>query len=48
MKYYQIFDEYLLSKEFEIDIYKLKEKNNYKYIKNYIRLAFGLNDYFYY
>ena len=48
MKYYEIFEEYLSSKEFEIDIYKLKEKNNYNYIKNYIRLAFGLTDYFFY
>ena len=48
MKYYQIFDEYLRSKEFESDIYKLKKTNNYKYIKNYIKLAFDLNDFFSY
>ena len=48
MKYYQIFDEYLRSKEFESDIYKLKKTNNYKYIKNYIKMAFDLNDFFSY
>ena len=48
MKYYQIFDEYLRAEEFEKDIYQLKKKYNDKYIKNYIELAFELNDYFYY
>ena len=47
MKYYQIFDEYLRSKEFESDISKLKKQYSYKYIKNYIRLAFNLNDFLY-
>jgi len=46
MKYYQIFEEYLKSEEFEKDIYKLKEKYNNEYITNYIRLAFELNDFF--
>ena len=46
MKYYQIFEEYLKSEEFEKDIYKLKEKYNNEYIINYIRLAFELNDFF--
>jgi len=46
MKYYQIFDEYLRSEEFEKDILQLKENYDNKYIKNYIRLAFSLNDYF--
>ena len=46
MKYYQIFEEYLRSKEFEIDINKLKKKCGDEYIKNYIRLAFDLNDFF--
>ena len=48
MKYYQIFDEYLRSEEFEKDIYELKEKYNNKYIKNYIKIAFELNDFFNY
>ena len=48
MKYYEIYEEYLRSKEFEIDINKLKKKYNDKYIKHYIRLAFDLNDFFYY
>ena len=48
MKYYQIFEEYLRSEEFEKDIYILKEKYNNEYIINYIRLAFELNDFFYY
>ena len=48
MKYYEIFEEYLLSKEFEMEIERLKlnEENN-KYIKNYIKLSNNLIDYFY-
>ena len=37
MKYSELFNEYFISKEFEEEIYKLKqEKENDKYIKNYI------------
>jgi hypothetical protein len=48
MKYYEIFEEYLLSKEFEMEIetLKLNEENN-QYIKNYIKLSNNLIDYFY-
>ena len=47
IKYYQIFEEYLNSIEFENDIKKLMKKYNYEYIKKYIKLAFNLNDFFY-
>ena len=48
MKYYQIFEEYLRSKEFEIEVNNLKQQfgNDDKYIKKYIKLAYGLNEYF--
>ena len=48
MKYYQIFEEYLRSKEFEIEVNSLKQqfRNDDKYIKKYIKLAYGLNEYF--
>ena len=48
MKYYQIFEEYLRSKEFEIEINRLKKQfgNDDKYIKKYIKLAYCLNEYF--
>ena len=53
MKYYEIYNEYLNSKEFEEDINKLKKKENKKahsgnedYIKQYINLALNLNDFF--
>ena len=53
MKYYEIYNEYLNSKEFEEDIIKLKNKENIKaqsgneeYIKQYINLALNLNDFF--
>ena len=37
MKFYQIFNEYLRSKEFEKEITSLKlEKENDKYIRKYI------------
>lgn len=37
MKFYQIFNEYLRSKEFEKEITSLKlQKENDKYIRNYI------------
>ena len=48
LKYYQIFEEYLRSKQFENDICKLMKKNNYEYIKKYIKLAYELNDFFHY
>ena len=47
IKYYQIFDEYLRSKEFENEIYRLKRKYKDNYINKYIKLALNLNDYFY-
>ena len=47
MKYSQIFNEYLKSKEFEIEIASLKrEKENEKYIKDYIIKASDLIDFF--
>ena len=46
LKYYQIFEEYLRSIEFENDIYKLMKKYNYEYIKKYIKLSYELNDFF--
>ena len=48
MKYYEIFEEYLRSKEFEIEIAYLKRKNEKDiYIKKYIKLAYNLNFFFY-
>ena len=47
IKYYQIFEEYLNSIEFENNIKKLMKKFNYEYIKKYIKLAFNLNEFFY-
>ena len=53
MKYYEIYNEYLNSKEFEEDIIKLKnteskkaQSDNEDYIKQYINLALNLNDFF--
>ena len=46
MKYFEIYEEYLKSKEFEMDIIKLKEEENDEYIKKYIKLAFSLNNFF--
>ena len=46
MKYYQIFEEYLRSKEFENEISKLKDEENNEYIEYYIKLAYNLNYYF--
>ena len=47
MKYSQIFNEYLKSKEFEMEIASLKkEKENDKYIKDYIIKACDLIDFF--
>ena len=49
MKYYEIFDEYLLSKEFKIVISTLKEKGeNVKYIIQYITKAYNLINFFRY
>ena len=49
MKLYEIYDEYLNSKEFKMEISKLKEqKETDKYIKKYIILAKNLIDDFYY
>lgn len=48
LKWYQIFSEYLRSKEFEQEILNLKRKNETnKYIEYYIQLAYNLNNYFY-
>lgn len=51
---YQIYDEYLRSKEFEDDILALKqqkEKTDYfkndKYIKSYVKLAFNMKNFIY-
>ena len=48
MKFYQIFNEYIYSKEFEMDIYFLKEKRkeNEKYIIKYITKATELMEFF--
>ena len=47
MKFYQIFNEYLKSREFEMEIASLREeKENDKYIKNYIIKARDLIDFF--
>ena len=46
MRYYQIFEEYLRSKEFEIEIDFLRQKENEEYIKKYIQLAYNLNAFF--
>ena len=47
MKYSQIFNEYLKSKEFEMEIASLKsQKENEKYIKDYIIKASDLIDFF--
>lgn len=47
LTFYQIFDEYIRSKEFEneIEILKLKGEKDY-YIYNYINLAYNLNIFF--
>jgi hypothetical protein len=42
MKYEDVFNEYLLSKEFKIVISTLKKDENDKYIKNYIIKAYSL------
>ena len=47
MKYYEIYNEYIKSKEFEIEIASLKQqKESDKYIKDYIIIAFKLIDFF--
>ena len=47
MKYYKIYNEYLKSKEFEMEIASLKkEKENDKYIKDYIIKASDLIEFF--
>ena len=48
MKYYEIYDEYINSREFEEDIKRLKEKEGEPevYVKQYINLALNLNDFF--
>ena len=46
MKYYEVFNEYLNSKEFEKEILKLKRSENDFYIRNYISKAINLIDFF--
>ena len=47
MKFYEIYNEYLKSKEFEMEIASLKqEKETDNYIKNYIIKASDLIDFF--
>ena len=46
MKYYEIYNEYLLSKEFKLVISSLKQKENDKYISNYICKANHLINFF--
>ena len=48
MKFNEIYREYLNSKEFKIEISKLKQQNETEqYIKKYIILAINLIDDFY-
>ena len=54
MKFSQIFDEYLRSKEFFNNVLFLQNQikdgvyiNSKDYIKKYVNLAFGLNQFFY-
>ena len=42
MKYYEIYDEYLRSNEFEKEISRIKKKENSEYTKLYIQLASNL------
>ena len=46
MTYVQIFNEYLNSKEFEMEIDKLKKKKSMEYIKNYIINTFNFFNFF--
>ena len=46
MKYYDIYCEYLRSNEFEIEINRLKKKENFESIKLYIQLASNLINFF--
>ena len=46
MKYYEVFNEYLNSKEFEEEILRLHKKENDIYIKRYISKAMNLIDFF--
>ena len=46
MKYKEIYDEYLNSREFEENIIKIIEEENEEYAKKYIELALHLNDFF--
>lgn len=48
LKFYQIYDEYIRSKEFKKGIITLKLKGEKEeYIYNYIKLAYDLNNFFY-
>ena len=46
MKYYEVFNEYSNSKEFEKEILRLHKKENDIYIKRYINRAIHLIDFF--
>ena len=49
MKYYEIYEEFLGSKEFEMEILKLKQqKESNNYIAKYINKAFNLIEFFKY
>ena len=48
MKYHEIYEEYLNSKEFENEISKLREKETEKYINKYINKAQNLIEFFKY
>ena len=48
MKYHEIYEEYLNSKEFEKEISRLKKKETDKYIRRYINKAKNLLDFFNY
>ena len=46
IKFYEIYYEYLKSNEFEIEINRLKSKEDFEYIKLYIQLADNLINFF--
>ena len=46
MTYFQLFNEYLASKEFEMAIDDLKKEEDEEYIKKYINIAKNLMIYF--
>ena len=46
MTYFELFNEYLISKEFEMTIDVLKKEEDKEYIKKYINEANNLMTYF--